>query len=233
MGSKKLAKNNILTGKNLIITSLTLLLAISGFLNLYFLNNKSDSTNLTEVIEVVDGDTFRISNKQYIRLEGVKAPEKGMCFYDESTNYLKDLIEGKNVRLEYLELDSYNRPTAYVYVGDILVNGEMLKNGYARYSGRSESKAKGMDKDFEYARDNELGLYSTCVSEAPLDPKCTIKGNISDGRNTKIYHYKGCKNYTHTRVDIDLGEQWFCSEQEAIDAGFVKSGGCGDVIFEP
>jgi len=48
---------------------------------------------------------------------------------------------------------------------------------------------------------------------------CMIKGNISrDGE--RIYHLPGTPTYEDTIIRIEDGERWFCTEQEAIDAGW-------------
>ena len=58
------------------------------------------------------------------------------------------------------------------------------------------------------------------AAEAP--DGCIIKGNISrDG--TRIFHVPGQENYEQTRISADKGKRWFCSEQEAIAAGWRKA----------
>ena len=49
---------------------------------------------------------------------------------------------------------------------------------------------------------------------------CPIKGNINrDGE--LIYHTPwGSQWYDRTRISTARGEQWFCSEREALDAGW-------------
>ena len=97
------------------------------------------------VSRVIDGDTFWIDDGSEkgtkVRLIGVDAPEtrrtrtKEAGFYaQESGNYLRDLIEGKKVRLEYDvdTLDLYGRTLAYVYTeNNLFVNAELVKKGYA------------------------------------------------------------------------------------------------------
>lgn len=51
---------------------------------------------------------------------------------------------------------------------------------------------------------------------------CTIKGNISsDGE--KIYHVPGQRYYNVTKISPAKGERWFCSEQDALAAGWRKA----------
>jgi len=97
------------------------------------------------VTRVVDGDTFWIDDGSEqglkIRLIGVDAPEprnngkkmKGY-FGTESSDYMKRLLEGKKVRLEYdvSRYDQYGRTLAYVYLKDgTFVNADLVKKGYA------------------------------------------------------------------------------------------------------
>lgn len=53
--------------------------------------------------------------------------------------------------------------------------------------------------------------------------KCDIKGNIS---GDKIYHLPDCLSYAKTTIDESKGERWFCSEKEAIEAGWRKAKNC-------
>jgi hypothetical protein len=52
---------------------------------------------------------------------------------------------------------------------------------------------------------------------------CKIKGNISISNRKKIYHLPNQKDYENTKIRPEYGERWFCSEQEAINAGWVKA----------
>jgi endonuclease YncB( thermonuclease family) len=51
---------------------------------------------------------------------------------------------------------------------------------------------------------------------------CVIKGNISSG-GERIYHVPGQRYYDKTQIDASKGERWFCTEQEAVGAGWRKS----------
>lgn len=56
-------------------------------------------------------------------------------------------------------------------------------------------------------------------------PSCEmVKANISsDGR--KLYHVPGMPNYNQVKIDEAAGERFFCTEAEAIEAGWTKAGG--------
>lgn len=52
---------------------------------------------------------------------------------------------------------------------------------------------------------------------------CDIKGNISYSTGEKIYHLPGDEYYDKTEIDEYSGEEWFCSEEEAENAGFRRA----------
>ncbi len=60
------------------------------------------------------------------------------------------------------------------------------------------------------------------VTPPPASQSCKIKGNISS-KGEKIYHMPGQKFYNDTIISSSKGERWFCTEQEAINAGWRKS----------
>lgn len=59
--------------------------------------------------------------------------------------------------------------------------------------------------------------------EAVIDPTCVIKGNISISTGAKLYHLPGMEDYEGTKIYLDEGERWFCTEADAIAAGWRKA----------
>ena len=49
-----------------------------------------------------------------------------------------------------------------------------------------------------------------------------IKGNISSS-GERIYHAPGQRYYDKTQINESKGERWFCTEQEAVGAGWRKA----------
>jgi len=85
------------------------------------------------VTRVIDGDTVILEDGRYVRYIGMDTPEKGCTYYGEAKRENERLVKGKVVRLEYDvgKTDKYGRTLAYVYEGDIFVNAELVRNGYA------------------------------------------------------------------------------------------------------
>lgn len=53
--------------------------------------------------------------------------------------------------------------------------------------------------------------------------ECKIKGNVSLDSGERIYHVPGQRYYQATRISPEHGERWFCTEQEARQAGWRKA----------
>lgn len=134
----------------------------------------SDKSPETKVIieRVVDGDTVVIAGGKKVRLIGVDAPEsvkpqeKPECFGIESSRYLKELVEGKEVTLQrdVSDRDRYGRLLRYVYKEGSLLNELLIKEGYARaksYPPDSAQKQQ-LESAEEEARKAMRGLWKEC-----------------------------------------------------------------------
>jgi micrococcal nuclease len=180
-----------------------------------------------KVIRVIDGDTFEIENSQRIRLFEVDAPELQYCGGQEAKETLTKLTLGKKVVLRDPEVDYFKRLMALVYVDGKLVNEEMLKAGMATFLGSGGPESEALKAAGEYARDNGVGILKSCVSETPPSPKCNIKGNRDPNENwAQTYYRPDCRNYIQVKVLLYQGDRWFCSENEAKEAGFEKAEVC-------
>ncbi len=95
------------------------------------------------VIRVVDGDTVhvRLGNRvEKVRYIGIDTPELRHPSRGEepggreARKLNRALVEGRRVRLE-LDVqvrDRHGRLLAYVWVGDLMVNAELVRLGYAQ-----------------------------------------------------------------------------------------------------
>ena len=67
-------------------------------------------------------------------------------------------------------------------------------------------------------------VIATAPSERQQGGLCRIKGNISRNSGKRIYHMPGDRDYAPTRISVERGERWFCSESEARSAGWRRAG---------
>jgi len=113
------------------------------------------------VVGITDGDTIDVrlvSGMIRVRLYGVDAPERDQPHGMASRRELSRLVFGRNVELEPVEQDRYDRLVARVWLGETDVNAELLELGaawvYRRYA-REESYCVRE----KAARDRGRGLW--------------------------------------------------------------------------
>lgn len=205
---------------------LFIFLVISLLFNAYFVKK---STNEATVKEVLDGDTFILMNGDRIRLLSIDTPEKGRCGAPEATQTLTALVADKPVTIKEERRDQFGRRMALVYVGHTLVNEVMLASGWARPTYDKNSQKDLLQTAYHQAVEGKLGVHSAqCkkVDPKPSSPDCTIKGNIDKGTWDHLYHLPSCRHYNQIILDMDMGEQFFCSEADAQAAGFTLAPDC-------
>jgi len=228
---------------------LTLLLA-GGVAGYSVIQNRDvdifeSSVHLVEY--VVDGDTLEIENDVRLRLIGIDTPERDECGYQEATDFLRNLVDGEHIRIvkDISGSDQYGRLLRYVYLpsdvsekDDVLVNESILRAGLAQtLSIAPDNRYRDL---FATAQDEAkragLGIWSKCdlvdkisasqSDSQPTDPSCIIKGNISAKSFGRNYFMEGCPNYNRIKIDVSKGESYFCTEEEAVEAGFNRSVSC-------
>lgn len=85
------------------------------------------------VKRVIDGDTVELFNGTVLRYVGVTAPEEGEDFAEEATILNKELVEGKEIKLEYdnYKSDKFGRVLAYPIINDKNICIELVSKGMA------------------------------------------------------------------------------------------------------
>jgi len=173
------------------------------------------------VTEVIDGDTIevQIGEQRYkVRYIGIdtpetKHPEKPVEWMGpEAAAKNEELVGGKLVRLEkdVSETDKYGRLLRYVWVGDMMVNAELVRLGFAQVS-TYPPDVKYVDlflKLQQEAREARRGLWRP----APK-PVAIVQGdrvNVRQGPGTAYPHLgQVTKN---TRLEIvgrnPAGDWW-------------------------
>jgi micrococcal nuclease len=122
-----------------------------------------------ECVRVIDGDTVELDNSETVRLIGVDTPETVHptkpveAFGKEAAAFLRGMVEGRRVRLEYDQKrqDRYGRTLAYLFLADgTFVNAEIVRKGYGH--AYTEFPFRYIDDFRRYeveARESRRGLW--------------------------------------------------------------------------
>ncbi len=94
-----------------------------------------------QVVRVVDGDTILFAANMRVRLIGVNTPETVKPdspvgpWGPEASAFTRKFLTGGTAQLEFdrERYDQYGRFLAYVWVGDRMLNEELLRAGLARW----------------------------------------------------------------------------------------------------
>ena len=197
---------------------------------------------------VIDGDTLNIG-AAVVRLYGIDAPEgKQTCRRNETdwrcgvdaTRKLQALVAGREVICEQRDTDTYGRVVAVCSAAGTDIGKDMVASGlalaYRHYSNdyvADEERARAARRGVwasEFTapwdwRQSDVQVTDEARSRPPSPlanrQSCRgqIKGNIN-GKGEHIYHTRSSPWYDQTQIDESSGERWFCSEQEAREAGW-------------
>lgn len=209
------------------------------------------------VVSVVDGDTIRVrlsDRTEAVRYIGINTPElrhptRGRDpGAQEAAEANAALVQGEHVRLELdvQERDRYGRLLAYVYVGETMINAELVRRGFAQVmtvppNVRHQALFVRLQRE---AREHGRGLWASPeASESPPPPARTaarapsgrpgvepesawacpashpIKGNFTTSSGERcIYHPPGGQFYDRTKP-----ERCYTSGDEARQDGCRRS----------
>lgn len=181
-------------------------------------------------IRVIDGDTIVLDGNETLRLIGVDTPETKdarkpvQYFGQEASEFTRNLVEGKRVRLEFDQdrVDKYGRTLAYVYLEDgTLLNAEIIKQGYGFAYTIFPFKYLEEFRQYEKeARENERGLWA---AKEEIKPKDQIKANedtiVYITKTGKKYHSENCRYLSKSKIPISL--------KEAVKKGCAPCSVCG------
>lgn len=209
-------------------------------------------SNTFRVVGVSDGDTITVLDKNKrqtrVRLAGIDAPETGQDFGNRAKQMLSSLIFGKNVQLIGDKTDRYGRRVAKVMIDGTDANLEMIKAGlawhYKQYAKEQSIADREMYKTAEArARAGQLRLWSMPLPLAPWDyragratpeqaaaqmPELVLASGTSaiiGNRNSRIYHWPGCKSYFKV---AERNRVLFLSRADAEKAGYRAARNCSE-----
>ncbi|MEK6924748.1 MAG: thermonuclease family protein [Nanoarchaeota archaeon] len=119
-----------------------------------------------EIVRVLDGDTVELADGRKVRLLNINTPEKGLSYSTLGKEYLSGFTE---VELETKGLDKYTRTLGRLYSGDLYLNLEIVKQGFAHTYLVDESEERLFNNVEEYARENQLNIWERSEFYGCLD----------------------------------------------------------------
>lgn len=182
-----------------------IMILILFFSNVTLVSAKKKSTRSNEKIQVtlekcVDGDTARFMYKKSnikARFLAIDTPEsvhptkKVEPFGKEASKYTCDMLSNaKKIVLEYDinsdKTDKYDRHLVWVFVDDVLLQEELVSNGYAKikYVYGDYKYLDELKKEEQIAKGNRIGVWSLD------DESSSSNTNASNSDNSASYDEK-------------------------------------------
>lgn len=182
-----------------------IMILILFFSNVTLVSAKKKSTRSNEKIQVtlekcVDGDTARFMYKKSnikARFLAIDTPEsvhptkKVEPFGKEASKYTCDMLSNaKKIVLEYDinsdKTDKYDRHLVWVFVDDVLLQEELVSNGYAKikYVYGDYKYLDELKKEEQIAKGNRVGVWSLD------DESSSSNTNASNSDNSASYDEK-------------------------------------------
>jgi endonuclease YncB( thermonuclease family) len=191
----------------------------------------------------VTGDVMRMGT-QGVRLADVEFPDREQTCTrpgkkpltwrcgDVAYAAFARLVGNRTLSCEVRSRDSQGNALALCREGATVVNEELVRNGHvfavpgllSRYSTlEADAQARKVGVwSGEAVRPDKWRQRKWDEAQKRNPDRCPIKGKIIG--NAKTYVLPWSPNYDGLKVNPKLGERWFCSEQEAIDAGWKTAG---------
>jgi endonuclease YncB( thermonuclease family) len=187
--------------------------------------------------EAVSGDLVRVAGTT-VRLAGIEAPERQQTCGAGGRRYqcgaaaqaaLGRLVNGRALTCTLSGTDPAGRPLASCTRGTTDINGELVRQGHAFAASSLFGSYAGLERE---ARAAKAGIWAGGEAERPSEFRakvweeakrrapdgCPIKGLVT-GRE-RVYVLPWSPDYERGRIQKARGERWFCSEQEALAAGW-------------
>lgn len=139
-----------------------------GAIALLFTTSLHAAESTCRVIRVQDGDSLTClsPSKQRIevRLADLDAPESAQPYGQLAQLQLFRLVYNKEIRLEVVKQTRYGLKIARVYLGDLYVNGAMVRQGsaWAYDEGEGDSRLPALEAE---ARSLQRGLWGLPQTE--------------------------------------------------------------------
>ena len=145
-------------------------------------------------VQVISGDTLRLSSGQTLKLHGVRAPRQGEPYYRKARRWLQSLVGHQIVRFSYKEGTRYTDDVWHVNMlvpnpehqqgGALSANALLLANGLAREEDISS---------LHFARVGEDGKLAPLDHEKNEAIRELFRKSAQEARNANRNIYSGVR----------------------------------------
>ena len=194
------------------------------------------------VVGVLDGDSLvvlRDGREVQVRLHGVDAPEGGQAFGSVCKRALSNLVFGKTVTVQVVDIDRYKRSVSRVTADGLDVGLELIRGGFAwhyrqysndaRYAAAQDDARRARRGLWQDARPTAPWEYRQARSSRPSPlgrslvdaPAAAVAGPFHGNVSSHVFHAPGCANY-HCRNCTAV----FATREAAVAAGYRAHAEC-------
>jgi micrococcal nuclease len=175
------------------------------------------------VNKVYSGNRIKTQSGAKVQYIGLDAPGEARFFYDECKRANKDLVDKKEISIEFdiKKRDEDKVILGYIYAGDVFVNARLLKNGFAlAYIQPPNQKYAGLFITLQKeARKQRTGIWAF---EDPSDEPYYI-----GSKSSRKFHRPGCR----VAKDMSFDKRViFRNKDEALNKGYAQDWRCNPLF---
>jgi endonuclease YncB( thermonuclease family) len=191
---------------------------------------------------VIAADTVKVGDSR-VRLTGLEAPDpdqrclrsgsrsagRAWSCGQDAREATQRLVQGQTVTCEVGRSDSAGLVNGTCRAGGADIAEALIRAGYAFAETGLLSSYRGAE---ESARASKAGIWASSEPERPAAWRervwsaakrqapdgCPIKGRVRGGEREYLLPWSS--DYQRVRISARRGERWFCSEEEAVAAGW-------------
>lgn len=199
----------------------------------------SSSSVVTGKAKALTGDIMMVGDSKIV-LKGIEAPENSQSCQTSSgrrwscgrdaLNALRRITGYDTLECTVESTDSSGRKIADCMIGEKNVAAELVRQGHVFARGGFFTTYSSEEQE---AREAKRGIWKGSV-QTPADYRaerwqealskapdgCPIKGKSRARSRDKVYILPWSANYRRYKISKRSGDRWFCSEDEAVNAGW-------------
>ena len=175
------------------------------------------------VTKIYSGNRLKTEAGVKVQYIGLDVPSKAQFFFDECKKANKNLVDKKEITIEFDVNKRKNNKEllGYVYVGDFFVNAQLLKNGFAiAYIQPPNQKYADLFIALQKeARKKRRGIWEF---EDPSD-----EPYYAGSKSSRKFHRPGCRIAKNMSFDKRVV---FRNKDEALNKGYAPDWRCNPLF---